>query len=132
MENRIIKFRAWDIKNKEMVGVRTIDWNDGGVIEEVDTKTYCWSDRFSPPTLSGVVIMQYTGLLDAKGKEIYEGDIVSWNSWGSGNEGSWKTAPMTWDEKECGFRLNGNSFSPSIYERIEVIGNIYENPELLK
>lgn len=109
--NREIKFRAWDNVNKEMVYPASGIFTQGHRSHEL-----LW--KFED-------VMQYTGLKDSAGKEIYEGDIVEVDGlqykimfrglgfWfvGSDNEG-W--AP----------------YNPSVY-RITVIGNIFENPELL-
>ena len=84
----------------------------------------------------GYNVMQYTGLKDRNGKEIYEGDIirVSNNGVFIGN------CEIVW--KGCGFWFKDIDFTSDTYENLfvydqcgyelEVIGNIYENPELLK
>jgi len=89
---------------------------------------------------------QYTGLKDLNGKEIYEGDILQWTS-------SWKKHDNTDDKgmvynnvveyyvgsNYCGYRIKNKSFTKNLTGRngilnasAIVIGNIYENPELLK
>jgi uncharacterized phage protein (TIGR01671 family) len=67
---------------------------------------------------------EYTGLKDRNGVEIYEGDIVHWYEIG----GSYMTEKVFWEEDRSGF-YPVNSWRPSLPE---VIGNIHENPELLK
>lgn len=82
-------------------------------------------------------IMQYTGLKDKNGKEIYEGDIVYWKPV------DWVTNPKTitgevfWDNSSLAFHVlfSDNDYSCKRWDFLgnhyEVIGNIYENPELL-
>ncbi len=83
------------------------------------------------------VVMQSTGLHDKNGKEIFEGDILDWNGIGR--------AVVEWSEGDADFlleypegslggfdtrpTLNGLSSAKTPY--YEVIGNIYENPDLL-
>lgn len=69
---------------------------------------------------------QFTGLKDKNGKEIYEGDILGY--WGT------TTWEVLWVEKKCAFRFGNYVLNFPMTECIkkEVIGNIYENPELLK
>jgi len=77
---------------------------------------------------AAVVVMQFTGLLDKNGKEIYEGDIVRefWN----GNPDPCCVQVVEWDDNESsGPRVVG--FYLQDGDEYEVIGNIYENPELL-
>ena len=115
---REIKFRSWcpdDGGKGKMKTVGQIQfWHDGGIK---------WTD----PDCDERYIMQYTGLKDSKGREIYEGDIV----FGVDNEKDITRA-------EVKFRFGGfEPFTHYIESRrmdevnCEVIGNIYENPELL-
>lgn len=114
---REIKFRAWSIKDGTMYRVVLIDFNEQMIADEDE---YFWD-------FDEVELMQYTGLKDMKGKEIYEGDILR----------------FTHERKEEGF-VNTNAKVeveiPKIYYMItnpynhnfKIIGNIYENPELLE
>lgn len=82
------------------------------------------SDDFSHP-------MQFTGLLDKNGKEIYEGDLIT-------ADGIWQPgeiAEVAWMGKYNGFGVVSSSTTdpmlPNTLSNIEVVGNIYENPDLL-
>lgn len=121
---REIKFRVWDKENKEMVSVTTIDFNEGK-ITEVNTETYCWSNNFENSNLHLIELMQYTSLKDKNGKEIYEGDIIN-------NEGTRQKYEVIF-HKGC-FCINRSVLGYHIFNenKVEVIGNIYENPELIK
>lgn len=118
---REIKFRAWDEDRKNM-----LDWQ---LLKEKQSKfvAYKWLN-----------VMQYTGLYDKNGKEIYEGDIAVVRHLHDGDECVWnntKQEPIpfkvTWDSGKLGFHFDNSrmGYAPWDYE---VIGNIYENPELIK
>ena len=107
---REIKFRAWDKENKKI-----ISWEDIKVYE--DNSPYL-SDYFNFKN-TPIILMQYTGLKDKNGKEIYEGDIV------------YSTYYRHNIEIEDIFTMY-KWFDYPESEEFEIIGNIYENPELLK
>jgi len=103
---RPIKFRAWHKKLKAMFPNVAVKEKD--IL--YDTRWYRKDD---------VIIMQYTGLKDKNGREIYEGDIVVNPVLG--------TQVVEWNNELTGFLL----FCMTDAEEWEVIGNIFENKELL-
>lgn len=114
---REIKFRAWAIWSKAMFYP---DDEDGWTL-----------DRGEIRPLPNTMLMQYTGLKDKNGKEIYEGDVVKAAT--ENRDFIWE---IVWIESDCAFELKRGDdyvFLPAInHQRFEVIGNIYSNPELLK
>lgn len=149
---RVIKFRAWvpEVSAGEITLPGDMEYNPSWQdIQAIRTKTNAIPDGFGFEHVSdqisslnkicenyGHALMQYTGLKDKNGKEIYEGDVVQhlvksrmypdgqirhntieWtddlemdNSWGSHSSGFYMPIGADW----------------------EIIGNIYENPELIK
>jgi len=107
---RIIKFRAWGTFGKNM----------NYQIQGEDL--WCFLRR-----VSGMELMQYTGLKDKNGVEIYEGDILD-------NDGivEWNEVEYRWSVKDKGYD-GYDQWHPLEYKNcpIEVTGNIHENKQLL-
>lgn len=120
--SREIKFRAWDKDNKEMVS--PLSRYPSSTLYQ----TIIGCVIRHEPISDAFIVMQYTGLKDKNGKQIFEGDIVYHDS---------MTFKVEYHELFAGFKLIGNYDPPSNIVGIdkwkcEVIGNIMENPELLK
>lgn len=155
---RQIKFRAWFKDKKEMREVAMLRWEDERMSRiagyDLNTHNNGWTDY--DPASGKTELMQFTGLLDKNGKEIYEGDIVksisntdrfvtfrptserkptdddpreNWH-FDQNIEGvvEWLDGSFVIRCKDSGFVCLIDIF----YGKHEVIGNIYENPDLLE
>ena len=137
---REIKFRAWDKQNKQMLlWVGSYDVGLFGIFADnhilinhiIDCEDHQELDQ-SPFHIDNYELMQYTGLKDKNGKKIYEGDIIKWCVWDH---------KVEWEKHSASYGAYALSDIIDIYSMkldphnwmdAEVIGNIYENPELLK
>lgn len=119
----IPKFRAWDKTDKELYLVDEINFNRG------EFESIGYGITF----LRGadkVELMQSTGLHDKNGKEIFEGDILGTNDGLLDGVVKYRTDLGMWTNDLL--RYNNFERLCSIANSREIIGNIYENPELLE
>ena len=133
--SRVIKFRAWDGNRMIMPEDRAYYQHYmsfcGNIIQSSSEGMSCFGGQDNWRVQSGLQLMQFTGLLDANGVEIYEGDIVS-DHLGVGL--------VRYSEKHAAVRVSyGDGLAKWFYdyilkgerESIVVIGNIHQNKELL-
>ena len=122
---REIKFKAWDKGGKQFVDDVLIAANKYGFL-------YCNYNRCEfEGEDRDIVIMQYTGLKDKNGNEIYEGDIVGAKRGDKTHKGTIKFSQKCFDYRV--YTYPEHLYMPLCeFYPIEVIGNIYENGDLLK
>lgn len=129
---RQIKFRAWNIAAKKMIDLKKIT----PLALNMDT------DGLFIPFSDGLPLMQFTGLHDKNGKEIYEGDIVrQWqlDSWDKENDKAVlvPTDSVSFVEyRTHGFWIEEESFGWEgeglwHWDMLEILGNIFEHPNLI-
>jgi uncharacterized phage protein (TIGR01671 family) len=130
---REIKFRAWDGKKMWLVTeleiakgntefVEHYGTDVGYLIRGLDNK----GNKFAGVMPDGdTVLVQYTGLKDKNGVEIYQSDIVSFTN----SSGDVITRTCEWSEKQVGWRFDGFTYTQEFVNLngVEVVGNKYEN-----
>lgn len=129
--NREIKFRVWDSELREMLTPNQVRVYNN--LFEIDSG----KDWVEPADYDRFSLMQYTGLKDKNEKEIYDGDILSVCN-GSVNSTPWIDKPYAveyfinkgWGLPMFCWDKEGENIMDKTHW-CEIIGNIYENPELL-
>ncbi len=134
---REIKFRVWCKNKKEIINIARIDIADGS----------CYSHIFNGNALdywNDVKLMQYTGLKDKNGVEIYEGDILKYtfdlpdSLYATENGLKIRIDQVFWSDWRSSFAIGNKMANTDLFRyvrngnRVEVIGNIYEDKHLLE
>jgi uncharacterized phage protein (TIGR01671 family) len=129
---REIKFRAWDegnrVLHKDVEFIRSgIEDNDWIIFKSDKQKLENDAVFDNPYFQKQIKLMQYTGLKDKNGVEIYEGDIVKGTIFGIAFVKYEHNSFVLWNKGSY-----SRDYRNYVHENIEVIGNIYENYELLE
>ena len=121
--NREIKFRAWDKSANRMMYAFFVGSVFGDIFgtHNIISDSRTEIDKMSSDKYE---LMQFTGLKDKNGKEMYEGDIILYKS-APHQRGEIRI--IKWSNYNCSFGFTEKSCKNS-----SIIGNIYENPELIK
>jgi len=135
---REIKFRAWkkEVVVDDFVYEGEMIYADSMSNCEYIKRYVCIAGFYSDSgwDWNDFEFMQYTGLKDKHGREIYEGDILSCKSSSSCYQKYGEKYLVYWDDKktgfECAYQYGLEGYMQN--ENIEVIGNVHENPELLE
>ena len=130
-----ISYRAWLKDEKKMVEVKSIHFGTKKIIYGYSENSHSYGNVSCK--FDDCELMQYTGLEDKNGKKIFDGDIVI-GYFPYGEKGV-----VVWDEKRCGFyilpywehgvgRASNDKYYKMNATKLEVIGNVYDNPIYLK
>ena len=124
---REIKFRAKDLLTGEWHYSR-----DNWLEQLLSPKLYDCTGEYpgsDKPSIDPSTVGQFTGMVDRNKREIYEGDVVA-----TVVNGCRYVQEVVWSDITNGFSFRGHGCGPMFHKSscIEVIGNIHDNPELLK
>lgn len=130
----IIKFRAWDAKNKKMFYPKDF-FNAELWFEQMEDGSLALCEIDDSFEQVYLVLQQWTGLVDVNKKEIFEGDIVKFKYDFAEHEIEEDVGEVYFEDgmflfsRELEFATNDCNFRT---ESLEIVGNVFENPELIK
>lgn len=128
---REIKFRGKRLDNGEWVYGSLVEYADGSCVIFPKEALFGQARASEGHAVDPETVGQFTNLPDRNGEEIYEGDIVEYIGIEDGKE-YWCSGEVFFNDAYAGFRIRDFQYMPiPLKSFTKVIGNIYENPELL-
>lgn len=125
-----IKLRVWDKKTNQMCKVGAVYFSDSFELEAVSV--HLPNGLVVTRSINDCIVMQSTGLKDKKSLVIFEGDLVEHDDNINGDWETFEACEVEYDEDYAQFCFKGDASNfLSDYRNLNVVSNIYENPELL-
>ena len=120
------KMKAWLMKEKKMVSIIGIDFNYEYIRYTEDDNLF--NENYKTAEFKNIELLQFTGLKDNGGQELYEADVIKFNDGIDDIYGL-----ISYDDEDGTYRVSYENITEHLSERegdFEIIGNIFENPDL--
>ena len=123
---REFKIKAWLKKEKKMVAIIGIDFNYEYIRYTEDSNLF--NENYKTAEFKDIELLQFTGLKDNGGQELYEADVIKFNDGIDDIYGL-----ISYDDEDGAYRVSYENITEHLSERegdFEIVGNIFENPDL--
>ena len=120
------KMKAWLMKEKKMVSIIGIDFNYEYIRYTEDDNLF--NENYKTAEFKNIELLQFTGLKDNGGQELYEADVIKFNDGIDDIYGL-----ISYDDEDGTYRVSYENITEHLSERegdFEIVGNIFENPDL--
>ena len=121
-----LKIKAWLKKEKKMVSIIGIDFNYEYIRYTEDGNLF--NENYKTAEFKNIELLQFTGLKDNGGQELYEADVIKFNDGIDDIYGL-----ISYDDEDGAYRVSYENITEHLSERegdFEIVGNIFENPDL--
>ena len=121
-----LKIKAWLKKEKKMVSIIGIDFNYEYIRYTEDDNLF--NSDYKVAEFKDIELLQFTGLKDNGGQELYEADVIRFNDGIDDIFGL-----ISYDDEDGAYRVSYENITEHLLERegdFEIVGNIFENPDL--
>lgn len=121
-----LKIKAWLKKEKKMVSIIGIDFNYEYIKYTEDDNLF--NENYKTAEFKNIELLQFTGLKDNGGQELYEADVIKFNDGIDDIYGL-----ISYDDEDGTYRVSYENITEHLSERegdFEIVGNIFENPDL--
>ena len=121
-----LKIKAWLKKEKKMVSIIGIDFNYEYIRYTEDDNLF--NSDYKVAEFKDIELLQFTGLKDNGGQELYEADVIKFNDGIDDIYGL-----ISYDDEDGTYRVSYENITEHLSERegdFEIVGNIFENPDL--
>ncbi|WP_335935940.1 MULTISPECIES: YopX family protein [Fusobacterium] len=121
-----LKIKAWLKKENKMVSIIGIDFNYEYIRYTEDDNLF--NENYKTAEFKNIELLQFTGLKDNGGQELYEADVIKFNDGIDDIYGL-----ISYDDEDGTYRVSYENITEHLSERegdFEIVGNIFENPDL--